>query len=53
MKRQRAGELIARKRWSILCFFFLLIGLMVLVANAPSLGAASGDRPAGAAKGTK
>ena len=39
MKRLRAGELIARKRWSILS---LMIGLMVLVANAPVVCAASG-----------
>jgi len=39
MKRLWAGELIARKRWFI---FFLMIGLMALVANAPVLRAANG-----------
>jgi hypothetical protein len=39
MKRLRAGELIARKRWPIL---FLMIGLLVLVANGPVLCAANG-----------
>jgi len=39
MKRLRAVERIFRKRWFI---FFLMIGLMVLVANAPVLCAANG-----------